>query len=202
MKEITLLNYMLRKLNSLNNNEKTNYSNKQHRPIGIGVQGLADTFMLLDIAFHSDEAKEINKNIFEKLPENHIIKFYLDKENNIIGAITLIIEQKIIHNGECVGHIEDFVVTEKEQHKGIGKALYIHLIKSLKDDGYRRILAGISLPNNKSVIFHEKLGFKKVGQLEKVGFNITVFDPKKSLKEFDYEKLRLNSSELIYIVSK
>ena len=48
--------------------------------------------------------------------------------------------------------------------------IYIHLIKSLKDDGYRRILAGISLPNNKSVIFHEKLGFKKVGQLEKVGF--------------------------------
>ena len=37
------------------------------------------------------------KNIFEKLPENHFIKFYLDEENNIIGAITLIIEQKIIH---------------------------------------------------------------------------------------------------------
>ena len=31
------------------------------------------------------------KNIFENLPENHIIKFYLDKENNIIAAITLII---------------------------------------------------------------------------------------------------------------
>jgi len=61
-------------------------------------------------------------------------------------------------------------VAQKYQHKGIGKALYINLIKSLKDDGFRRILAGISLPNNNSVIFHEKLGFKKVGQLEAVGY--------------------------------
>jgi ribonucleoside-diphosphate reductase alpha subunit len=47
--------------------EKTNYSNQQHRPIGIGVQGLADTFVLLDIAFHSEEAKEVNKQIFETM---------------------------------------------------------------------------------------------------------------------------------------
>ena len=35
----------------------------KHRPIGIGVQSLADTFMLMDIPFHSEEAKEINKLI-------------------------------------------------------------------------------------------------------------------------------------------
>ena len=39
-------------------------------------------------------------------------------------------------------------------------------------------------------------------KLEKVALEINIFDPKKSLKEFDYEKLRLNPSELIYIVSK
>ena len=47
--------------------EKTRVSNLKHRPIGIGVQGLADVFMLLDIAFHSDEAKEVNKRIFETI---------------------------------------------------------------------------------------------------------------------------------------
>jgi ribonucleotide reductase alpha subunit len=46
---------------------KTKASNLKHRPIGIGVQGLADTFILMDIPFHSDEAKEINKNIFETI---------------------------------------------------------------------------------------------------------------------------------------
>jgi ribonucleoside-diphosphate reductase alpha subunit len=47
--------------------EKTRVSNMRHRPIGIGVQGLADVFMLLDIPFHSDEAKEVNKLIFETI---------------------------------------------------------------------------------------------------------------------------------------
>ena len=47
--------------------EKTVTSNANHRPIGIGVQGLADTFVLMDVPFHSDKAKEINKNIFETM---------------------------------------------------------------------------------------------------------------------------------------
>jgi len=47
--------------------EKTKKSNLSHRPIGIGVQGLADTFVLLDLYFHSDEAKKVNKLIFETI---------------------------------------------------------------------------------------------------------------------------------------
>ena len=46
---------------------KTRRSNLLHRPIGIGVQGLADVFIMMDIAFHSDVAKEINKLIFETM---------------------------------------------------------------------------------------------------------------------------------------
>ena len=58
--------------------EKTQKSNLRHRPIGIGVQGLADTFILMDIPFHSDEAKEINQNIFET-----IYNASLEKSNEI-----------------------------------------------------------------------------------------------------------------------
>ena len=47
--------------------EKTKVSNMKHRPIGIGVQGLADAFFMMDIPFHSEEAKQINKNIFETI---------------------------------------------------------------------------------------------------------------------------------------
>lgn len=47
--------------------EKTLKSNMLHRPIGLGVQGLADAFFKLDIPFHSNEAVEINKNIFETI---------------------------------------------------------------------------------------------------------------------------------------
>lgn len=47
--------------------EKTKRSNMRHRPIGIGVQGLADVFALMDIPFHSDDAKVVNKLIFETI---------------------------------------------------------------------------------------------------------------------------------------
>lgn len=42
-------------------------SNKRHRPIGIGVQGLADAFMLLRLPFESEEAQLLNRDIFETI---------------------------------------------------------------------------------------------------------------------------------------
>jgi ribonucleoside-diphosphate reductase alpha chain len=42
-------------------------SNKRHRPIGIGVQGLADVFILLRMPFDSEEARGLNKDIFETI---------------------------------------------------------------------------------------------------------------------------------------
>jgi ribonucleoside-diphosphate reductase alpha chain len=42
-------------------------SNVKHRPIGIGVQGLADVFLMLRLPFESDLAKILNKNIFEAI---------------------------------------------------------------------------------------------------------------------------------------
>jgi len=47
--------------------EETRRSNFRHRPIGIGVQGLADVFMLLGLPFESDMARILNKNIFETI---------------------------------------------------------------------------------------------------------------------------------------
>jgi ribonucleoside-diphosphate reductase alpha chain len=47
--------------------DKTENSNTRNRPIGIGVQGLADTFALMNIAFESNEAIEVNKLIFETM---------------------------------------------------------------------------------------------------------------------------------------
>ncbi|HAT75308.1 MAG TPA: ribonucleoside-diphosphate reductase subunit alpha, partial [Flavobacterium sp.] len=42
-------------------------SNMRHRPVGLGVQGLADAFILLRMPFTSDEAKKLNQEIFETL---------------------------------------------------------------------------------------------------------------------------------------
>ena len=47
--------------------EEARTSNMRHRPIGLGVQGLADVFILLRLPFESDLAKMLNKNIFETI---------------------------------------------------------------------------------------------------------------------------------------
>ena len=47
--------------------DKTKRSNLLHRPIGIGVQGLADAFILMDIPYSSLKAREVNKDIFETI---------------------------------------------------------------------------------------------------------------------------------------
>ena len=47
--------------------EEARKSNMRHRPIGLGVQGLADTFIMLRMPFESDEARGLNKDIFETI---------------------------------------------------------------------------------------------------------------------------------------
>jgi len=75
--------------------EKARVSNLKHRPIGIGVQGLADVFVQLRYPFESDEAKELNKEIFATIyhasleasmelskKRGQIIRDILDGKNN------------------------------------------------------------------------------------------------------------------------
>ncbi len=47
--------------------EEARNSNMRHRPIGLGVQGLADTFILLGMPFESEEARALNREIFETI---------------------------------------------------------------------------------------------------------------------------------------
>ena len=46
---------------------KTELSNKRHRPVGLGIQGLADVFIMLGFPFASEDAKKVNKMIFETM---------------------------------------------------------------------------------------------------------------------------------------
>lgn len=64
--------YVTKNLNAVIDNnyypvEEARVSNMKHRPIGLGVQGLADVFILLRLPFESEMAKMLNKNIFETI---------------------------------------------------------------------------------------------------------------------------------------
>jgi len=47
--------------------DKTRLSNMRHRPIGMGVQGLADVFMMMNMPFTSEDARKLNRDIFETM---------------------------------------------------------------------------------------------------------------------------------------
>ena len=63
-------------------------------------------------------------------------------------------------------------VKNAAKQKGIGTELYMQLFDELADTDIHAIFAGISLPNDASVRFHEKLGFSKVAHFREVGYKL------------------------------
>lgn len=71
--------------------EEARYSNLKHRPIGIGIQGLADVFAIMRIAFDSVEAKKINTDIaetiyFAALYSSHQLALQFGKYSSFVGS--------------------------------------------------------------------------------------------------------------------
>ena len=101
-----------------------------------------------------NKAREILKKI--KQNPNHIIHIAID-DKKIVGSTTLFIEQKFIHDGGLVGHIEDVVVRKDYEGKGIGIRLVASLLERAKEKNcYKTIL------DCKDDVkqFYERIGFK------------------------------------------
>jgi len=61
-------------------------------------------------------------------------------------------------------------VAERARRSGVAAALYTALFDSLVAKGFHTAIAGITLPNEPSVAFHERQGFSRVGVFQEVGF--------------------------------
>ena len=59
---------------------------------------------------------------------------------------------------------------EAHRGRGLGRALYEPLFALLQEQGYRTLLAGISLPNPASIALHRSLGFEEVGVYRRIGW--------------------------------
>jgi len=119
-------------------------------------KGFLETLDFLRNASNLDKnkAKEILKKI--KQNTNHIIYVAIDNKK-IVGSTTLLIEQKFIHDGGLVGHIEDVVVRKDYEGKGIGIKLVTSLLERAKEKNcYKTIL------DCKDDVkqFYERIGFK------------------------------------------
>jgi len=118
--------------------------------------GFLETLDSLRLASNID--KEKAREIFEKINSNpdHIIAV-AEMDGKIVGATTLLIESKFIHEGGLVGHIEDVVVNQKVQGKKIGEKIMKYLLEVAKNRGcYKTILDCTDDVKG----FYEKLGFK------------------------------------------
>ena len=118
--------------------------------------GFLETLDSLRLASNID--KEKAQEIFKKIDSNpdHIIAV-AEMDGEIVGATTLLIESKFIHEGGLVGHIEDVVVNQKVQGKKIGEKIMKYLLEFAKNRGcYKTILDCTDDVKG----FYEKLGFK------------------------------------------
>jgi len=116
------------------------------------------------------EEKEVNEQlIIERLKESKKHPWWVFEQEGVVLGYAFSTKWK--SRSAYRFTVESSVyVAPKQRQKGVGTLLYSKLIESLKNEGFRIILAGISLPNDQSISFHEKLGFQKVGQLESVGY--------------------------------
>ena len=107
----------------------------------------------------SDLEKNNAKTILKKILDdsNHIIHI-AELDGKIVGSATLLIEQKFIHEGGKVGHIEDVVVSKEFEGRGIGMKLVVSLLEKAKMmNCYKTILDC----KDELIPFYEKIGFKK-----------------------------------------
>ena len=107
----------------------------------------------------SDLDKGVGKDILRKIIANpdHIIHV-AEFKGKIVGSTTLLIEQKFIHGGGKVGHIEDVVVSKEFEGKGIGMLLVMSLVTIAKSNNcYKTILDC----QDELISFYERIGFKQ-----------------------------------------
>jgi glucosamine-phosphate N-acetyltransferase len=79
-------------------------------------------------------------------------------DGEIIGSTTLLIEQKFIHDGGKVGHIEDVATRKEYEGKGVGSALIRTSLEFAKEKKCYKVILDCSEVN---IPFYKKIGFKE-----------------------------------------
>ena len=107
----------------------------------------------------SDLSPKKAKEVFKKIKSDKNYKIYVAiLDSKVVGTTTLFIEQKFIHDGGKVGHIEDVAVRKEYKGKGVGQKVVKALLEYAKKEGcYKTILDC----TDDLISFYEKMGFKR-----------------------------------------
>ena len=107
-----------------------------------------------------EDLKQAEK-ILQEIKSYPIYKIFVAVKNDdgeIIGSITLLIEQKFIHNGGRAGHIEDVVTRKEYEGIGVGSALVHAALAFAKEKNCYKVILDCS---EKNLPFYKKIGFRQ-----------------------------------------
>jgi len=84
--------------------------------------------------------------------------YVAEKDGQVVGAATLLVERKFIHKCGLVGHVEDVVTDKQYEGQGIGGALVRQLIDIAKRKGCYKVILDCA---DELIPFYEKFGFQR-----------------------------------------
>ncbi|HZU35976.1 MAG TPA: GNAT family N-acetyltransferase [Gemmataceae bacterium] len=117
--------------------------------------GLLETLSsLAHVGLTSEKAREI----FRARLRTGARTYVAVADGRIIGTVSLLIEQKFIHGGGLVGHIEDVAVHGSHQNQGIASNLVRHAIAEARQQGCYKVVLGCY---DSLAPFYERLGFRR-----------------------------------------
>ncbi len=117
-------------------------------------RGFREVLGALSSVTLSDEAAML---VFRKRLRSRVLTFVAIADDRVVGTASLLIETKFIHNGGCVGHIEDVAVLPDLQGHGVGHALVQHLIEECRKARCYKVI----LDCDPTIIhWYETLGFR------------------------------------------
>jgi glucosamine-phosphate N-acetyltransferase len=96
--------------------------------------------------------------IFRKRIKDGVRTYIAIVNNKVVGTATLLVEQKFIHGGGLVGHIEDVAVNQACQSRGIGRALVLRVTEEARRLGCYKVILNCF---EKVAPFYEKLGYQR-----------------------------------------
>jgi glucosamine-phosphate N-acetyltransferase len=96
--------------------------------------------------------------VFRKRLRSGIETFVAIDQDRVIGTAALLLETKFIHNGGCVGHVEDVAVDPHYQGHGVGQALIRHLIEQCRQAKCYKVILDC---NPQLTPWYGKLGFRE-----------------------------------------
>jgi glucosamine-phosphate N-acetyltransferase len=124
-------------------------------------KGFFQTLSNLSVLGRIQDDIEHAKKILQEIKSYPLYKIFVAVKNDdteIIGSITLLIEQKFIHDGGKSGHIEDVVTRREYEGMGVGSALVSAALAFAKEKNCYKVILDCS---EKNVPFYEKNGFRR-----------------------------------------